>query len=127
MSIDNIGSYYTNNVEPRSVRTVIVNAGAYQGTSPFTAAYTGLFGAGSLITNITSAPAGTLAGDTQIYANGMCSSLVAPGAYIVQFMNGTFNTVNGVGSQGGVTLPQDSWLVASGTGTAPPLVVSYLS
>ena len=130
MSIDIIGSFYTNGVEARSVRTVICTSGtAFQGdSSSGTAAYSGLFGAGSLITNITCAPSGALGGDCTISAQGMCASLLPSTApYIVQFAGSSFNTVNGFGNQSGLTLPQDSWLQASGTGVVPTLFVSYLS
>ena len=125
MSVDNIASYYTNGVEPRSVRTVIaVPAGVYQGdSSSGTAAYSGLFGAGSLITNITTAATASI-----LTPGCVITACGNSGAFNATFASFTgFNVITSIGTQFGVTLPQDSWLQATGTGTVPNLVVSYLS
>jgi hypothetical protein len=123
MSIDLIGSFYTNGAEAHALKTVIAAPSfANFSNGNGTAAYSGLFGAGSLITNITCMPSATLGGTCTISAYGMSASLTAN---IVQFSN--FNNIVGYGAQSGVTLPQDSWLQASGTGVVPTLVVSYLS
>ena len=126
-SIDTIGSYYTNNVEPRSVRTVIATPviSAFP-SGGGTAAYVGLFGAGSLITNITASSNTALTSNCTISAYGTSAGLTAA---IVTFASGSVTTITTpLGAQFGVTLPQDSWLVASGTGASVPnLVVSYLS
>ena len=48
-------------------------------------------------------------------------------ADLVSFRANEFSIDDAVGKQAGVTLPQDSWLQSSGTGTVPNLVISYLS
>jgi hypothetical protein len=122
MSVDNIGTYYTNNIAPRAIKTVIaVPAGLYQGTvGGGTAAYSGLFGAGALITSVSA-----LSAITNSVTISVCG-VTAPTATDLLTLS-SFNTITGVGAQIGVTLPQDSWLQASGTGTVPQLLVSYLS
>ena len=135
MSIDLIGSFYTNNIEGHALKNVIVSVGTTTlGAGTFTAAYPGLFGAGSLITNITSLATPTqvtaLNGNLQISANGLTVGLGQP---ICTFLAGAPNTIASWGTQAGVTLPQDSWLVATATGggttpiSLPDLCVTYLS
>lgn len=137
MSIDPIGSYYSTNIEPRCVRTVLAQSDAVNVTPIIggTAALSGLFSAGSLITNLTIGCGhghSALTGPYTVSAIGNNPALtadlgsfqvfnLAPGA-------GTLATVlTTVGPQLGVTLPQDSWLQVTGTGVVPTLVVSYLS
>ena len=136
MSIDLIGSYYSTNIEPRCVRTVLAQSDAVN-VSPLvggTAALSGLFSAGSLITNLTICAPGdsVLTGPYTVSAIGNNAALTADlGSFqVFQFAPGTSTlatVLTTVGPQLGVTLPQDSWLQVTGTGVVPTLVVSYLS
>lgn len=123
MSIDLIGSFYTNGAEAHALKTVIAlpEFGSFD-VGGGTAAYSGLFGAGSLITNIVCASTGPLSSTCTISAIGMSGALTGD---IIKFTG--YSTIAGYGAQAGITLPQDSWLQASGTGLIPALVVSYLS
>ena len=135
MSIDPIGSYYSTNIEPRCVRTVLAQSDAVNVTPIIggTAALSGLFSAGSLITNLTIGPGhSALTGPYTVSAIGNNAALTADlGSFQVFNLApgvGTLATVlTTIGPQLGVTLPQDSWLQVTGTGVVPTLVVSYLS
>jgi len=132
MSIDLIRSYYSTNIEPRCVRTVLAESDAVNVTPLVggTAAVSGLFSAGSLITNLTiCAPADSvLSGPYTISAVGNNAALTADlGTFGLTVLSGVSNVLTNVGPQLGVTLPQDSWLQVTGTGVVPTLVVSYLS
>ena len=122
MSIDLIGSFYTNGAEAHALKTVVAIPEALSFDGSGTASYSGLFGAGSLITNITCASTGALSSTVTIAAIGMSGALTGD---IIKFTG--YSTIAGYGKQAGFTLPQDSWLQASGTGLIPALVVSYLS
>jgi hypothetical protein len=123
MSIDLIGSFYTNGAEAHALKTVLATPPSVSFSfDGGTFAYSGLYGAGSLITNIVCAPSEELSGEVTISAIGMSAGLTGD---IIIFSG--YSTIAGYGVQAGTTLPQDSWLQASGTGVVPTLVVSYLS
>jgi hypothetical protein len=126
MSVDNIGSFYTNGVEPRSIRTVIATPSVTTFPEGGIVSYSGLFGAGCLITNITSMGPLALANPCVISAAGNDNTLDDT---ILTFATATVTTISSTGDQFGVTLPQDSWLVSTSIegDDVPNLLVSYLS
>jgi hypothetical protein len=142
MSIANIGSYYSNLIEPRQVQSVLVKpnpaltvdlGSAGSVTTPSVIPMAGIFGAGSLITNV------HLAG-----ANPNCATFTVGIAGKDGNLTGNLVLISGTfGSQGlapgtaglGVTLAQDSWLTVTSVGTAAGtlaasnlnLLVTYMS
>ena len=132
MSITNIGSYYTNLIEPRVPQTVFVkpnpaltNAlGTGSTTTPQIVPMAGVFGAGSVITNVQLAGANPNNATFMVGVSGNNAALT--GNLIIL---GTYNGVQTPGTAGfGVTLAQDSWLIVNSTGgVANTLAVSNLN
>lgn len=137
MSITNIGSYFTNLIEPRVPQTVFVkpnpaltgNIGSGTNLTPVMA---GVFGAGSVITNVQLVGANPNNATFMVGVSGNNTSFT--GNLIVL---GTGNGVQAPGTYAGlgVTLAQDSWLIINSTGggsntlaaTNLNLAVTYLS
>jgi hypothetical protein len=137
MSIYNLGSYYTNLIEPRVAQTVFVQPNPALTSVLGTSAnqyvpMAGVFGAGSVITNVQLAGANPNNATFMVGVSGLDAGLT--GNLII------LGTANGVQIPGtaaglGVTLAQDSWLTVVSSGTAAGtlaanqlnLCVTYLS
>lgn len=139
MSITNIGSYYSNLVEPRFLNTVLVKPNPALSVALGSAAantvtpMAGVFGAGSIITNIHLAGANPNNATFMVGVSGNSAGLT--GNLVI--LGGTAGVqVQAPGTAGlGVTLAQDSWLTVTSAGTAAGtlaasnlnLMVSYIS
>jgi hypothetical protein len=142
MSIANIGSYYSNLIEPRQVQSVLVkpspalvldlgSAGSEE--SPEVTTMAGVFGAGSLITNVHLAGANPNHATFMVGISGKDGNLT--GNLVI--ISGTYGSqAQAPGTAGlGITLAQDSWLTVTSVGTdagtlAPSnlnLLVTYMS
>ena len=142
MSIANIGSYYSNLIEPRQVKSVLVQASpaltvnlgsAGSGTVNAVTPMAGIFGAGSLITNVHLAGANPNNATFMVGISGRDGNLT--GALVI--INGTYGSqAVAPGTAGlGVTLAQDSWLTVNSAGVSAGtlaasnlnLLVTYMS
>ena len=125
MSIANIGSYYSNLIDgPRQIQSVIVKAnpelsaalGTGAATYPQIAPMAGVFGAGSLITNVHLCGANPNNATFMVGISGANAGLT--GDLIA--LGGTYGILQAAlpGTAGlGVTLAQDSWLTVRSAGT----------
>ena len=132
MSIANIGSYYSNLIEPRQLQSVMVQpspaltaalgSGTYTTVNPQYVPMAGVFGAGSLITNVHLAGANPNNATFMVGISGKDGNLT--GNLVV--LGGTYGPqVQGLGTAGlGVTLAQDSWLTVTSAGTAAGTLAS---
>lgn len=142
MSIANIGSYYSNLIQPRQLQSVLVQpnpaltvalGSAGSSTTPNVVPMAGVFGAGSLITNVHLCGANPNNATFMVALAGKDGGLT--GNLVV--LGGTYGPqIQTPGTAGlGVTLAQDSWLTVSSIGTTAGtlaasslnLLVTYLS
>lgn len=125
MSIANIGSYYSNLIDgPRQLQSVFVkpspDLAAALGTGassyPQYVPMAGVFGAGSIITNVHLCGANPNNATFMVGISGSNAGLT--GALVV--LGGTYGPgVQTPGTAGlGVTLAQDSWLTVTSAGSA---------
>lgn len=143
MSIANIGSYYSNLIEPRQLQSVIVQANpaltvnlgsAGTPAAPAVTPMAGIFGAGSLITNVHLAGANPNNATFMVGISGNNAGLT--GNLIILGSNSLGPQPQAPGTAGlGVTLAQDSWLTVTSAGTTAGtlaasnlnLLVTYMS
>lgn len=140
MSIANIGSYYSNLIEPRQVQSVLVQANPALTVALGSAAantvtpMAGIFGAGSLITNVHLCGANPNNATFMVGISGNNAGLT--GNLIILGSNSLGPQPQAPGTAGlGVTLAQDSWLTVTSAGTTAGtlaasnlnLLVTYMS
>ena len=136
MSIANIGSYYSNLIDgPRQTQSVLVKPSpelaAALGTGatsyPQTVSMAGVFGAGSLITNVHLCGANTNNATFMVGISGSNAGLTGDLVALGGTYGGFLPALQGTAGLG-VTLAQDSWLTVRSLGsTAGTLAASNLN
>lgn len=139
MSIANIGSYYSNLIEPRQLQSVLVQPNPLPTAAPATnipVNFAGIFGAGSIITNVHLCGVGNGNATFMVGISGKDASLTGNLVVLGGTYGGFLPAQAGVAGLG-VTLAQDSWITAVTASTLSPsasftvtnydLLVSYLS